>query len=158
MLLFRFFLLIQVPGLKLSESTLKSDLITLLKSIPLQTLNRSTSPNALPSALLTDLRYVSLRPPIRDPLVETYISTLPPPPDSSDISPEEQDGASQETRERERRERALAERQKQVQEEKRRQRGALQFSKGVLREGEAEIERALLVGKKGLKGYMEVDA
>jgi hypothetical protein len=133
-------------------------LITLLKSVPLQTLNRSTSPNALPSTLLTDLRYFSLRPPIREPLVETYISTLPLPPDSSHISPEEQEGASQETRERERRERALAERQKQVQEEKRRQRGALQFSKGVLREGEAEIERALLVGKKGLKGYMEVDA
>lgn len=56
-----------------------------------------------------------------------------------------------------RREYALSERQKQVQEEKRRQRGALQFSKGVLREGEAEIERAMRVTKEGLKGHMVVD-
>lgn len=85
--------------------------------------------------------------------METYISTLTPPPENCDISPKEQ-GTPQETRERERRERALAERQRQVQEEKRRQRGALQFSKGVLRVGEAEIERAMRVGKDGLKGYM----
>lgn len=145
------------PGLKLPESTLKSDLINLLKSVPLHTLNHSTLPDALPSILLTDLRYASLRPSIRDPLVETYISTLPLPPDNSEISPAEQEDASRETRECERREHALAERQKQVQEEKRRQRGTLQFSKGVLREGEAEIERAMRVGKEGLKGYMVVD-
>lgn len=57
----------------------------------------------------------------------------------------------------ERRDRALAERQKQVQDEKRRQKGALQFSKGMLREGEEEIERALRVGKEGLRGYMEAE-
>lgn len=44
-----------------------------------------------------------------------------------------------------------------MQEEKRRQRGALQFSKGVLREGEAEIERAMRVTKDGLKGHMVID-
>ena len=49
------------------------------------------------------------------------------------------------------------ERQKQVQEDKRRQRGALQFSREMLREGEQEVERAMAVGKDGLKGYMEFD-
>lgn len=128
-----------------------------MKSVPLHTLNRSTSTDALPPALLTDLRYASLRPSIRDPLVETYISTLPPPPQTGEISPEEQEDALREKREKERRELALSERQKQVQEEKRKQRGALHFSKGVLREGEAEIERAMQVSKEGLKGHMVVD-
>ena len=58
--------------------------------------------------------------------------------------------------ERERREKALAERRKQVLEEKQRQKGSLQLSKGMLREGEAEIERAMRIGKDGLKGYMKV--
>lgn len=147
------------PGLKLPETTLKSDLINLLKSIPLHTLNRSTPPDALPSILLTDLRYFSLRPSIRDPLVDTHISILPLPPSPSEIPPEEQEGGPQQSKkqERERRERALADRHEQVQDEKRRQRGAILFSKGVLREGEAEIERAMRVGKEGLKGYMVVD-
>lgn len=57
---------------------------------------------------------------------------------------------------RERRERALAEREKRVHEEKRRQQGALEYSKGMLREGEQEIERAMRVGKEGLKSYFEV--
>ena len=134
-------------------------MVNLLKSIPSHTLNRSTPPDALPSILLTDLRYASLRPSIRDPLIETHISILPLPPSTSETPSEEQEGGLQPTKkqERERRERALADRQKQVQDEKRRQRGAIQFSKGVLREGEAEIERAMRVGKEGLKGYMIVD-
>lgn len=152
----------KLPGLKLPESTLKSDLINLLKSISSHTLNRSTSPSALPPILLTDLRYASLRPSIRDPLIETYISTLPPPPlkiSENSLVAEQEDASSREKREKEeeRRERALTERQKQVQEEKRRQRGALQFSKGVLREGEAEIERAMRVTKEGLKGHLVRD-
>ena len=58
--------------------------------------------------------------------------------------------------ERERRERALAEREKRVQEEKRRQQGQLQYSRGMLREGEEEVERAMRVGKDGLKSYLQV--
>lgn len=109
--------------------------------------------------MLTDLRYISLRPSIRDPLIETHITTLPPAPSSSDadLSFEEQVSLSKRKLERERREQALAERQKQVQDEKRRQKGALQFSKGMLRDGEEELERAMRVGKEGLKAYMEVE-
>ncbi|SLM36954.1 WW domain [Lasallia pustulata] len=144
-----------INRLKLPESTLKSGLSTLLKALPLQILNRSTSLEALPPAILTDMRYVSLRPHARDPLIGAYISTLPPAPEQSDISPEEEAEISRQRQERERREKALAERERRVQEEKRRQKSALQHSKGMLREGEEEIERAMKVGKEGLRGYLE---
>lgn len=149
--------LVYFSGLKLPETTLKSDLVTLLKSIPLHHLNRSTILEALPSPILTDLRYISLRSSVRNPMVETYIAGLFSAPDSTDISPEEEKARLKEKDERERREKALMERQKTVQEEKRRQRGQLQASKGMLREGEEEIERAMKVGKEGLKGYLQVD-
>lgn len=144
-------------GLKLPESTLKSDLVTLLKNIPLQSLNRSTLPDALPPALITDLRYVSLRPSIRDPLIETHISTLAAPLGNVDVLPGEQAAMLKEQRERERREKALFDRQKQVEEHKRKQEGVLRFSKDMLREGEQEMERAMKVGKEGLKGYMNLE-
>jgi hypothetical protein len=136
---------------------LKSDFSTLLKSLSLRDLNRSTSLEALPPALLTDIRYVSLRPQIRDPLIEAYITIQPPAPEQSDISPEEEAQNSKRKKDRERREQALAARENMVREEKRKQRGALQHSKGMLRDGEIEIERALRVGREGLLGHMEVD-
>ncbi|MCJ1461591.1 hypothetical protein MMC07_000188 [Pseudocyphellaria aurata] len=148
-----------VHRLKLSESTLKADLVTLLKSIPLHILNRSTAPDALPPIMLTDLRYISLRSSIRDPLIETHISTLPLAQSSSDLdlSPEEQASLSKQKLDRERREQALAERQKQVHEQKLRQEGVLQVSKGMLRNGEEVLEQAMRVGKDGLRAYMEVE-
>lgn len=140
-----------INRLKLPESTLKADLVNLLKSTPLHILNHCTTTDSLPPDLLTDLRYISLRNTIRDPLISAHISTLPPAP-ANLVSEEADDQARQE---RERRERALADRQAQVQEERRRQRGALQHSKGMLREGEEEVQRAMRVGKEGLLGYME---
>ena len=44
--------------LQLPQSTLKADLSTFLKSIPLSALNQSTSMSALPSALISNLKYV----------------------------------------------------------------------------------------------------
>ena len=140
--------------LKLPEATLKSDLVKLLKSTPPFALNKSVTIHTLPATLLTDLRYISLRSAIRDPLIEAHISTLPPAPTNFEISPEEQEAQAEERQERERRQFALAERQRQVQEEKRRQNGALRYSKGMLREGEEEIQRAMRVGKEGLLGHM----
>ena len=142
---------------KLSESTLKTELVELLKSIPLHALNKTSSIDTLPSALLTDTRYISLRKSIRDPLVEAHISALAPAPTDVEISPEEEKAQAKERQERERREKALADRQKQVEIEKRRQRGALQFSKGMLQEEEEEIQRAMKVGKEGLLGHMAGD-
>lgn len=112
---------------------------------------------ALPPAMLTDLRYISLRPSVRDPLVETHISTLPAAPETTDAGTEEEEALLKQKQDRERREEALAERQLQVQREKRRTREALEYSKGRMREGEQEVQRALRVGKEGLLGYLEED-
>ena len=145
-----------IGRLKLPERILKADLIKLLKSIPLDSLNRSTTLGTLPSALLTELRFVSLRASIRDPLIEAHISSLPPAPTDLDVSSEETAQAN-EKQERDRRDQALADRQRQVQEEKRRQQGALRHSKGMLREGEQEIERAMKVGRDALLGHKDTD-
>lgn len=127
----------------------------MLKSIPLHLLNRSTTLETLPLPILTDLRYISLHPSIRDPMIETYIASLAPALDNTKILPEEEEARMEERQQRERREKALSERQRQVQEEKKRQRGHFQASKGILREGEEEVQRAMRVGKEGLRGYME---
>jgi hypothetical protein len=149
-----------ISRLKLPESTRKSDLSTLLKSIPLRQLNRSSNVEALPPTILTDIRYISLPPKTRDPLVETFISTLPPAPeeDVAGLSIEEQEERERQKSERGKREKALAERERRVQEDKRRQRGDLVRSRNLLLQEEAEIEQAMRVGgKEGLKSYMEIE-
>jgi FF domain-containing protein len=146
-----------VARLKLPESTKKSDLFALLNSIPLPLLNRSCNVEALPPAILIDLRYITLPPKVRDPLIEAYISTLPLAPEQVDLSVEEQEARERKRLEREKRERALTEREKHVQEEKQRQKDDLMRGRNRLRQGEAEIEHAMRVGKEGLKGYMEAE-
>ena len=146
-----------INRLKLPESTLKADLVKLLKSTPLHAINRSTTLDTLPPDMLTDMRYISLRKSIRTPLIEAHVATLPPASTDLDISIEEEEAQAKEKQERERREKALAERQKQVEDEKRRQQGALKQSKGMLREEEDEIQKAMRIGKEGLLGYMDVD-
>lgn len=111
---------------------------------------------ALPPIMLADIRYVSLRPIVRDLLIETHISTLGEAPKRTDLDAEGQEVIARRKQDRERRE-ALAERQKQVQREKRKAKEALEYSKGMMREGEQEVQRAMKVGKGGLLGYMEVD-
>ena len=143
-----------ISRLKLSEATLKADLVKLLKFTPLSALNKSSTIHTLPTMLLTDLRYFSLRPATRDSLLEAYIPTLPPAPTDLVISPQEQEAQQREREDRQRRQEALAERQTRVQEEKRRQNSALRYSKGMLREGEEEVQRAMRVGKEGLLGHM----
>lgn len=139
-----------ISRLKLPESTLKRDLVQLLKSIPLNDLNKSTTIDTLPATMLTDLRSISLRSDVRDPLIEAHLSSLPAAPTES--TAKEADTIAQSDRER--REQALASRQKQVSEEKRRQSGALQHSRGMLREGEEELKKAMIVGKQGLLGHV----
>lgn len=144
-----------MAGLKLPESTLKSDLAALLKFLPVHVLNRSVSLESLPPAMVTDIRFISLKPSVRDPIIEAHISKLAPAPTDLDMTSEEYEARLKQNEERERRERALADRQTRIEEEKRKQRGELQRSKGMLREGEQELERAKRVGKEGLLGYME---
>lgn len=107
----------------------------------------------LPPAMLTNIRYVALRPSIRDSLIETHISTLPEAPDVVD-DPKEQQERIKQKQEREQR-KALAERQLQVQREKNKAREALEYSKGRMKEGEWEVQQAMRVGKEGLLAYME---
>ena len=146
-----------ISRLKLPESTRKSDLSSLLKSAPLHALNRSSSIHALPSVVLTDIRYISLASKVRDPLIEAFISTLPAAPEHENISAEQQEELDKKKSEREKREKALAEREKRVEEEKRRQKGDLARGKYLLKEGEAEIAEAMQVRKDGLRSYMEVE-
>jgi hypothetical protein len=139
-----------VKRVQLPESTLKSDLSALLKAQPLSVLNRATLLDSLPSGVLTDLRYVSLRPDVRDPLIEAYISTLGPPPESRDVETDEA-----QKKDRERREKALAERERSVRDAKRKQERDLAFGKDRLRAEEQELERAMKVDKTGLKGQLD---
>jgi len=141
-----------INRLKLPQSTLKSDLSTLLKAQPLSFLNNSTLPDHLPPPVLADVRFISLDPATRDPLVEGYISTLPPPPET--ITQVETEEIIQEKKDRQRRQQALENREKHVAEEKRKQRRNVEFGKGLLREEEAEIARAMTVTKKGLKDHL----
>ncbi|CAG8365264.1 unnamed protein product [Penicillium salamii] len=145
-----------ISRLKQPESTRKADLSTLLKSVPLDLLHRSSSLEALPTAIITDIRYIGLVPKVRDPLIEAYLSTLPPAPEVQ-RSAEEIEELDRKRAEREKREKALADREKRVEEEKRRQRGDLLRGKHLLREGEAEVEEAMRFNKDGLRSYMEVD-
>jgi hypothetical protein len=144
-----------IARLKLPEATRKSDISALLKSVPLQQLNRSSTVDSLPSTILTDLRYISLPPKVRDPLIDAYISTLAAEPEPVEISDENKEERLKKEQERRRRELALAEREKRVQAEKRDQERALLQGKDLLRQGDEEIRRALDVGKEGLKSYMD---
>lgn len=142
-----------INRLKMPQATLKSDLTALLKAQPVHLLNNKSLANGLPAQVLTDLRYISLEPKIRDPLVEAYVQTLPPPPqDPSAAAEDEEQKKAREARER--RERALEERNRMVEEQRRRRERDVAASKARLREEERELEVAMRVGKRGLQSQL----
>jgi hypothetical protein len=143
-----------INRLKLPQSTLKADLRALLESVPLSQLNNQTNPSHLPNKILVDLRYISLDPKIRDPIIEAYIQTLAAPPEDGERVGEEDEAAKKAREDRERRERALREREKAVAEEKKRQEKKLMYEKAHLRDEERELERAMQVGKRGLQSQL----
>ncbi|KAF2202937.1 hypothetical protein GQ43DRAFT_412720 [Delitschia confertaspora ATCC 74209] len=143
-----------INRLKLPQLTLKSDLSALLKAQHISALNRSTTLDTLPSSVLSDIRFISLPSSVRDPLVQTYISTLPAAPENAAQSAEEEAEAAKKRVERGRRERALAERERRVKEDQRKQRRDLEYGKSRLREGEEELQRAMNVGKGGLRAQL----
>ncbi|KAI0899062.1 hypothetical protein F4806DRAFT_323277 [Annulohypoxylon nitens] len=141
-----------INRLKLPSDTLKKDLTALLRSVPLRSLNKTTHLANLPPQILADVRYISLDPQTRDPLIEAYIQMLAPPPTEDEA---EEDEAAQKAREeRRKREKALEERERVVAEEKRRQKQQLEYGKAALREEERELEMAMNVGKKGLQSQL----
>lgn len=140
-----------IGRLKLPESKLKADLSELLKSIPVRELNKSSSVDALPSSLLRDIRYISLPSKKRQPLIEAFVATAAAAPEEGEaLSAEEEAERARQRIERERREKALTDRVDAVREQKVRQRRELGYSKAVLQETEAEIQRAKQVGKNRL--------
>ncbi|KAK1675316.1 hypothetical protein BDP55DRAFT_665118 [Colletotrichum godetiae] len=142
-----------INRLKMPQATLKADLATLLKSLPLSALNNKTNMSHLPPQLLVDIRYISLQPQVRDPMIEAYIQTLGPPPEGG--TTEQEDEATRKAREaRDRREKALHEHEEKVAEQKRRQQRSLEMGKARLREEEREIERAMQIGKRGLQSQL----
>jgi hypothetical protein len=145
-----------ISRLKLPECTRKSDLEELLKEMPLSALNRDSTLDTLPSALLTNLRYISIPAKLRDTIVEKHISSLPTASGvpNEDLCPEEQAKLDKKD-ERRKREAALAERERQVQEAKRKQDGALRHGRELQVEEAAQLERAKRVRKEGLLSYID---
>jgi len=141
-----------IKRLQLPASTLKADLMALLKSQPLSKLNKSTNIERLPPAVLGDIRYISLDKDTRDKYVEAFISTLNPAPEIQED--EESEETIKARKDKERRQKALNDREAFVREEKRKQQRDLQFGKGRLRDQELEIERAMQISKKGLKDHL----
>lgn len=145
-----------INRLKLPQATLKTDLANLLKSTPISQLNNKTLLTHLPSQVITDIRYISLDAKTRDSLIEAFIQTLPPPPETG---PAEGDlEAMQKVSDmRKKREKALRDREKAVEEEKRRQEKNLRHSKALLRDGERELQAAMDVGNRGLHSQLDRD-
>lgn len=140
---------------KSSESALKSDLQELLRSIaPSEGWNRSTTlEGGLPGALLADLRYSSVKPNVREPMIEDFIDTLP---SARDAASETE--SAQQRSDRERRDLALKRRGMQVEEARVRQEKELRFGRSRLREEEQQLARAMRVGKDGLRGQFDSHA
>lgn len=133
---------------KLSENTLRADLYALLKSVPLTSLNSSTTLDALPEQLLSHIHYISLPSKIRDRLVAAHIDSLPGAPNADSTTEEERLLANKKAEERRRRERALADREAKVCEERRRQEKEEMRARRDLREGERELQQAMAVSRR----------
>ena len=127
--------------MKISEPLRENDLKKLLKSTT--TLSRHTTLETLPESILVDVRYVTAPNNARDKVIQDHLATLPEDPEKE-----------KERKERERRDQALRERERTVRKEQWKLRGEEQRAKEMLREEEAMIERAKVVGKRGLLGHI----
>ncbi|PWW80782.1 hypothetical protein C7212DRAFT_274136 [Tuber magnatum] len=130
-----------ISHMKISETLRENDLKKLLKSTA--TLSHYTTLDTLPESILLDVRYVTAPDNTRDKVIQDHLATLP-------EDPEEE----KERKERERREQALRGRERAVRKEQWKLRGEERRAKEMLREEEAMIERAKVVGKRGLLGHI----
>ncbi|KAJ4308491.1 hypothetical protein N0V84_012065 [Fusarium piperis] len=142
-----------ISRLKMPQSKLKSDLTALLKAQPIHLLNNKSLSAGLPDAILTDIRYISLEPQVRDPLIEAYVSNLPPPPEDPDAAKDDEEKKKQQEA-REKRQKALEDRNRAVEEQRRKRDREVAVSKARLREEERELEMAMNVGKQGLQSQL----
>lgn len=140
---------------KIPEEALKADLELLMQSVPpSRSWNRSTSlRDGLPPALLGDVRFISLKPNVRDAVVLSYLAGLP---DANEVNMNRPSTeATARERGQRRQELALSRRDKEVDKAKERQRKELDFGRRRLQEEEQELSRAMRVGKEGLVMHME---
>lgn len=137
---------------KLSRTELERDLKALLKSVTAsKTWNRATRLDDLPESVTTDLRFISLAESVRAELVDDFIKRLPRPEDA-DGEAEAADAAAHAADQKTKQ--ALDDRQHAVQEAQRRQQKELQYGRSRLREEEESLDRAMQVGKTGLRGAL----
>lgn len=140
-----------INRLKQPQATRTADLTALLKAQPIHVLHSKSLAHGLPTQILIDARYAAVEPSLRDQLVEAYVQTLPLPPEDMEDSK-----ASEEARDkRERRERALEERNRAVDEQRRERERDVKRAEARLREGEREVEVAMRVGRDGLRSQLE---
>ncbi|KAL6854745.1 hypothetical protein ACO1O0_005870 [Amphichorda felina] len=142
-----------VARLKQPQATRKADLTALLKAQPVHVLNNQSLATGLPTQVLVDARYAALEPTVRDPLVEAYVQTLPPPPENVEDAQAAEEGREK----RERREKALEDRNRAADEARRQRERDVARGKARLREGERDLEVAMRVGKGGLRSQLMDD-
>ncbi|KAK3673965.1 hypothetical protein LTR78_006167 [Recurvomyces mirabilis] len=138
-----------INRLKLQESTRKADLLTLLKTVPLRELNSFSTLDTLPQPLLSHLHFISLLAPTRDQIVRSHIRSLPAAPAPDDLTDDAKAEAERNLAEKQRREAALAQRQRVVEEDRRRTEKEERYARGQLRDGERELERVTLGSRRG---------
>jgi hypothetical protein len=143
-----------INRLKLPESTRKADLQALLKSIPLNALNRDVRLDSLPPNLLSHLHFISLPATARDSILESQIRKLPPAPEDDGMTDEQRAEEDKKREERKRREKAMADRERQVEEERRRTEKDEVRAKRNLEDEERELQRAMAVPNRGLKNAL----
>ncbi|TKA26820.1 hypothetical protein B0A50_04266 [Salinomyces thailandicus] len=143
-----------INRLKLAESTRKADLMNLLKTIPLRELNNCTTLDSLPQRLLSHLHFISLPSSIRNPIINTHLSSLPAPPEADDLTDQQMAQGDKKRAEKQRREDALAERQRQVEAVRRKTEKEERFARRELLEEEEELRKAMAVGNKGLRAQL----
>ncbi|KAK5701922.1 hypothetical protein LTR97_004740 [Elasticomyces elasticus] len=136
-----------INRLKLPESSRNADLISLLKSVPLRDLNRSSDVGSLPQKVVSHLHYISLPVVVRDQVITAHIASSPPAPREGDDG-DEQDAEEERKRiERMKREDALAQRQRTVDAEREQREKAERFARRELREGSG-VEDVKLLGSE----------
>lgn len=140
-----------INRLKQPQSARKTELTALLKAQPLHVLhNKSLTSGGLPTQVLIDPSYAALEPAIRDPLIEAYVQTLAGPPEDLEGAQADEEARGK----REKREKALEERNRVIDEQRKMRERDLAGAKARLREGEREVEVAMRVNKDGLRSQL----
>ena len=141
-----------IARLKMSETDRRDDLMKLFRDASKKgQIHRETTVKTLPNEVMRDVKFHALPTTLIEELLRTLTPTLPPPSGDEAVQAE----LTQQREERRRRKEALAERQRKVEEEKRKAHGALRHGREMLRDEAEELQRAKMVGRDGLMGYME---